>query len=59
MSERGDKLTEALVLAIVAPSEEQAQRAASLAEQITVGLSKFEVAQAKQRATALADEWEG
>ena len=51
-------LSEALMLAIVAPSDEQCRRAVELAEKIAAGMSKFDVARAKRAASELADRYE-
>jgi hypothetical protein len=52
---REQALTQALALAIAAPTEEQRDRAVELAESIAAGMSEIEVARAKQAATELAD----
>lgn len=46
----GDALTEALILSVTAPSDEQSREALALADKIAAGLSEFDVARAKQRA---------
>jgi hypothetical protein len=43
-------LVQALVLAITAPTEEQAQRAAGLAEEFAAGLDEVTVERAKKEA---------
>ena len=47
-------LTQCLVLALVAPDDEKAQKASDLAEQIAYGLSVDQVEQCKVKALELA-----
>lgn|SRR5512147_302351 len=47
-------LTRALYLALVAPTEEQAEKAVKLSEKIAAKLQPVEVARAKQHASAMA-----
>ena len=49
-------LTQCLVLALVAPDDEKAQKASDLAEQIAYGLSVDQVEQCKQAAIKLWGE---
>jgi len=50
------ELTKALYLALIAPTEEQADKASNLAKRITffAHLKPFQVVRAKERASALA-----
>lgn len=49
----GEALTEALVLSVTAPSDQQSREALALADQIAAGLSEFDVARAKDRAETI------
>jgi len=49
-------LTQALVLAIIAPSDDKAAQAASLAEQIAQGLTKTQVNRCKAQALKMIGE---
>lgn len=49
----GDALTEALVLSVTAPSDQQSREALALADQIAAGLNEFDVARAKARAETI------
>jgi len=51
-----DALTQCLVLAITAPTDEKANQASQLAEQIALGLTKKQVNQCKQAAIKLWGE---
>ena len=53
-----EALAQALTLAIVAPTEDKAQQAVTLAEQLSAGLPELEVARAKKLAQGMAKEWE-
>jgi hypothetical protein len=48
-----EALAHALALAIVAGTEENSKRATAVADQLSVGLSETQVAQAKRRALAI------
>jgi len=48
-------LTQCLVLAITAPTDEKAQLASQLAEQIALGLTKKQVNQCKKKALEILD----
>ena len=48
-------LTQCLVLALVAPDDEKAQKASDLAEQIAYGLTLDQVEQCKAQALEMAD----
>lgn len=50
-----DALTQCLVLAITAPSDEKATLASQLAEQIAQGLTKKQVNQCKKKALELLE----
>ena len=52
-------LTQALALAIVAPSEEQAKRMTTLAEAVANGLDELTVERCKKAALARVEQWEG
>jgi enoyl-CoA hydratase/carnithine racemase len=47
-----EALTQALVLAVTAPSDDKAKQAVQLAERIAANMSEIEVAQAKRDAEA-------
>jgi len=49
-------LTKALVLAIIAPDDDKAAQAASLAEQIAQGLTKIQVNRCKAQALKMIGE---
>jgi hypothetical protein len=48
-------LTQCLVLAIIAPTDEKADQASQLAEQIALGLTKKQVNQCKKKALEILD----
>lgn len=50
-----EALTQALILAVTAPTDEKANQAVQLAEQIAAGMSEHEVAQAKRDAQTHLD----
>jgi hypothetical protein len=51
-----DALTQCLVLAITAPTDEKANQASQLAEQIAQGLTKKQVNQCKKKALELLED---
>ena len=51
-----DALTQCLVLAITAPTDEKANQASQLAEKIAQGLTKKQVNQCKKKALELLEE---
>jgi hypothetical protein len=51
-----DALTQCLVLAITAPTNEKSQMASDLAEQIALGLTKKQVNQCKKKALEILEE---
>jgi hypothetical protein len=51
-----EALTQCLVLAITAPTDEKATQASQLAEQIAQGLTKKQVNQCKKKALELLEE---
>jgi hypothetical protein len=48
-----DALTKALILALIAPDDQKAQKASNLAEQLAFGLSVDQVEQCKNQALEL------
>ena len=48
-----EALTQCLVLALIAPNDQKANKAAELAEQIAYGLTKKQINQCKQAAIKL------
>lgn len=50
-----EALTQALILAVTAPTDNKAAQAIQLAERISTGMSEHEVAQAKRDAQAHLD----
>ena len=51
-----DALTQCLVLAITAPTDEKANQASQLAEQIAQGLTKKQVNQCKKKALEVLED---
>ena len=51
-----DALTQCLVLAITAPTDENANQASQLAEQIAQGLTKKQVNQCKKKALEILED---
>jgi hypothetical protein len=51
-----DALTQCLILAITAPTDEKANQASQLAEQIAQGLTKKQVNQCKKKALEILEE---
>ena len=51
-----DALTQCLVLAITAPTDEKANQASQLAEQIAQGLTKKQVNQCRKKALELLED---
>ena len=51
-----EALTQCLVLALVAPDDQKAQKASNLAEQIAHGLTKKQVNQCKRKALEILEE---
>ena len=51
-----DALTQCLVLAITAPTDEKANQASQLAEQIALGLTKKQVNQCKKKALEILED---
>ena len=51
-----DALTQCLVLAITAPTDEKANQASQLAEQIAQGLTKKQVNQCKKKALEILED---
>ena len=49
-------LTRCLILAITAPTDEKAQQASELAEQIAIGLTKKQVNQCKKKALEILED---
>ena len=50
-----EEVTKCLILAITAPTDEKAQLASHLAEQIALGLTKKQVNQCKKKALEILD----
>ena len=51
-----EALTQCLVLALVAPDDQKAQKAGDLAEQIAQGLTKKQVKQCKKKALEILED---
>ena len=51
-----EALTQCLVLALVAPDDQKAQKASDLAEQIAQGLTKKQVKQCKKKALEILED---
>ena len=55
---QAEALTQALVLAIVAPDDEKSQKALKLAQGFSKGLSSATVAKCKAEALSVIESWE-
>jgi len=53
-----EALTQALVLAIVAPDDEKSKKAIKLAKEISVGLSAATIEKCKAEALSVIESWE-